>query len=206
MEELAIDVLNSDWHDWRSGGAGVDHLDESAWRRELCLRWRLDPALAANEALWQEVRALRQSLRTAVEHLGVGALEATDLDALNAVLEGRGWCQHLVAVDGAYRLGLRAEAVRPGAPGEVAWQTAASFARILVEGAPARLKRCDNPDCRWVFYDESRNQSRRWCEAATCGNLMKVRRFRARQRAQASGHDAPGRSARRGRRALGPRA
>jgi len=35
----------------------------------------------------------------------------------------------------------------------------------------------------WAFYDESKNRSRRWCSAAECGNLIKVRRFRERQRA-----------------------
>ncbi|TMC65135.1 MAG: CGNR zinc finger domain-containing protein [Chloroflexota bacterium] len=38
---------------------------------------------------------------------------------------------------------------------------------------------CENPDCRWVYYDESANQNRRWCEDS-CANLMRVRRFRAR--------------------------
>lgn len=31
------------------------------------------------------------------------------------------------------------------------------------------------------MYDESRNRTRRWCEAGACGNLLKVRQFRERQ-------------------------
>ncbi len=38
--------------------------------------------------------------------------------------------------------------------------------------------------CGWVFYDRSKNRSRKWCEQATCANLMKVRRFRQRHRHQ----------------------
>ena len=56
-----------------------------------------------------------------------------------------------------------------------------SFASFVVSGEPERLKLCENPDCRWVFYDTTRSRTRRWC-ADTCGNLMKVRDFRARQK------------------------
>src|SRR6266850_3790917 len=44
----------------------------------------------------------------------------------------------------------------------------------------ARLKLCGSPSCRWVFYDQSRNRSSRWCKMASCGNRQKARRFRAR--------------------------
>jgi predicted RNA-binding Zn ribbon-like protein len=57
---------------------------------------------------------------------------------------------------------------------------AASAAELLAEGEPARLRVCANSACSWMFYDETRNSSRRWCEGAICGNLIKVRRFRAR--------------------------
>jgi predicted RNA-binding Zn ribbon-like protein len=40
----------------------------------------------------------------------------------------------------------------------------------------------ENDDCRWVFYDESKSQSLRWC-ASVCSNLIRVRRFRERHRA-----------------------
>lgn len=56
---------------------------------------------------------------------------------------------------------------------------AASFAEVLVHGEPDRIKICENKDCLWIFYDHSKNKSRKWCEGGTgCGNLMKVRRFR----------------------------
>jgi|ERR1700674_2945872 len=46
----------------------------------------------------------------------------------------------------------------------------------------ARLKLCDSQTCRWVFYDQSRNHSSRWCTMAACGNREKARRFRQRAR------------------------
>ncbi|WP_199424363.1 CGNR zinc finger domain-containing protein [Actinotalea solisilvae] len=39
-----------------------------------------------------------------------------------------------------------------------------------------RLKVCARDTCRWAFYDASRNQARRWCSMAGCGNTVKMRR------------------------------
>jgi hypothetical protein len=58
----------------------------------------------------------------------------------------------------------------------------ASLADMLAKGEPSRVKICENPDCGWVIYDESRNRTRRWCSATECGNLIKVRRHRSRRR------------------------
>lgn len=57
-----------------------------------------------------------------------------------------------------------------------------SAADLLTSDALARLRRCGNPTCSWLFIDETRNRSRRWCEMASCGNVLKVRRHRERTR------------------------
>jgi predicted RNA-binding Zn ribbon-like protein len=47
----------------------------------------------------------------------------------------------------------------------------------------SRLKRCPPPEgCGWLFYDESRNRSRRWCSMETCGSWAKSKSFRERWR------------------------
>jgi predicted RNA-binding Zn ribbon-like protein len=45
-----------------------------------------------------------------------------------------------------------------------------------------RLKLCANPDCRWAFFDRSRNQQGNWCDMAVCGNRIKNRHLRAHRR------------------------
>lgn len=54
-----------------------------------------------------------------------------------------------------------------------------------------RLKAC--PDCKWVFYDQSRNSSKRWCGmyaegegGRACGTIAKVKRHRAKRKASSS--------------------
>jgi predicted RNA-binding Zn ribbon-like protein len=43
-------------------------------------------------------------------------------------------------------------------------------------GAWPKLKVCARDSCRWAFYDASRNQVRRWCSMAGCGNHIKMKR------------------------------
>ena len=50
------------------------------------------------------------------------------------------------------------------------------------DGTWARLKACANPDCEWAFYDRSHSRVGAWCDMATCGNRIKNRRLRQRQR------------------------
>lgn len=50
------------------------------------------------------------------------------------------------------------------------------------DGTWTHLKACANEDCRWAFYDRSRNHGGTWCDMASCGNKLKNREFRARRR------------------------
>ena len=51
---------------------------------------------------------------------------------------------------------------------------------LLTNGPLEHVKICGN--CRWLFLDQSRNHSRRWCSMAECGTQMKQRRFVERRR------------------------
>jgi predicted RNA-binding Zn ribbon-like protein len=48
---------------------------------------------------------------------------------------------------------------------------------------PARVRMCEAPDgCGWLFYDETRNGTRRWCSMKDCGNRAKARRHYAKSK------------------------
>ena len=53
-------------------------------------------------------------------------------------------------------------------------------AGALLTGDLRRVKRCPSHDCLWLFHDDSKNLSRRWCAMDDCGTLEKVRRYRGR--------------------------
>jgi predicted RNA-binding Zn ribbon-like protein len=73
--------------------------------------------------------------------------------------------------------------VVPGAGG-----VAGALGRLLVtvhaavaDGSWRRLKTC--PNCKWAFYDYSRNRSATWCSMRLCGNRTKTRSYYRRRRA-----------------------
>ncbi|MGH1561773.1 CGNR zinc finger domain-containing protein [Mumia sp. DW29H23] len=63
---------------------------------------------------------------------------------------------------------------------DVVAEVAAAAARLAIEGRLERVKICPADDCRWAFYDRSKNRSRQWCSMEVCGNRAKVRTHRER--------------------------
>ena len=47
---------------------------------------------------------------------------------------------------------------------------AAAAVALTVDGRWDRLKICPADDCRWAFYDRSKNRFRHWCSMAECGS------------------------------------
>jgi predicted RNA-binding Zn ribbon-like protein len=73
----------------------------------------------------------------------------------------------------------RVEATAGGVDGALG-RVLAAAATAMADGSWRRLKACHAETCRWVFYDRSRNTSRRWCSMGICGNRSKARSYRAR--------------------------
>jgi predicted RNA-binding Zn ribbon-like protein len=62
------------------------------------------------------------------------------------------------------------------------WPIVRSAARLLTDGDHSRLGQCeDDRGCGCLFYDTSRNHSRRWCDMGSCGNRAKAHRHYARR-------------------------
>ncbi len=59
---------------------------------------------------------------------------------------------------------------------------ALSAVALLTQGDLTRVKQCGGVACGWLFYDETKNKRRRWCEMEVCGNRAKQRRHAARSR------------------------
>ena len=58
---------------------------------------------------------------------------------------------------------------------------AAAAAKVAIERRLDRVKICPADNCRWAFYDTSRNRSRQWCSMEVCGNRAKARAHRERR-------------------------
>jgi predicted RNA-binding Zn ribbon-like protein len=57
----------------------------------------------------------------------------------------------------------------------------AVMASAEAEGSWERLKACRNQECRWAFYDASKNRSGSWCDMQVCGARHKMRAYRRRK-------------------------
>ena len=47
---------------------------------------------------------------------------------------------------------------------------------LLASGKLAKVRRCANPECLYLFLDDSRAGKRRWCTMSSCGNRAKAKR------------------------------
>jgi predicted RNA-binding Zn ribbon-like protein len=171
------DFLNSLQRDWRHGGPAVDHLTRADWQQAFLRRWEMEAPVPARAVDLERARALRDLLGALAARVTEGGTLANrELAALNEFMAGSPVRRELVP---GYAVTLRPLVTGwPAVLGEVA----ASFARTLAEADPGRIRLCANPDCRWAFYDDTRNGSKRYCAEEACGNLMRVRRFRSRRR------------------------
>ena len=65
------------------------------------------------------------------------------------------------------------------------WPVVRSATDLLTSDDLDRVRVCAGQRCNWLFLDQSRNRSRRWCDMTVCGNRDKARRFYRRARASA---------------------
>ncbi len=177
---LWMEFLNSDRHDYLGTGKRVDSLDDPKWLDDFLKRWGLETRPMPRERLLPALRKLRRILQKKADAITLGRRgRGLGLRDLNPYLEKSPLIRRLDVRHGRARVKL--EPVRRTEASILA-EIISSFADTLANGEVSRLKVCDNKDCRWIFSDSSKNQTRKWC-GPTCGNLIKVRRFRSRRKA-----------------------
>lgn len=121
-----------------------------------------------------------------------GVPAAADLDIVKAVYAEALAAAALKQEDGGLTWSWSPD-MNPGAPPDLAlplWPVAFSAVELLTEADPRRVKLCpggqpegDPIRCAWLFYDETKNRSRRWCTMEDCGSHAKIRRLTERRRA-----------------------
>ena len=182
-----IDFINT--VSWRGRAQSIERLNSYADVLSCCYAWGLlskrqmvalsnFPPAKATAAL---VRA--RSFREATRNVLLAAARrekpaVADMDFVNAVLAR-----------------ARARQVLHVGDGRLSWQivetpdadlplrlVALSFADLIGSDDVCCLRECDGAGCGWMFLDETKNHSRRWCAMNDCGNREKARRHYARSR------------------------
>jgi predicted RNA-binding Zn ribbon-like protein len=152
---------------------GTDDFPDAAslgrWLREERL-----PARGLTAADLGTARHLREALRDVLSTHNGADPSPEAIARLNAI--GAGVTLRVAfAPGGAARLEPSGDGFAPAAG-----RLLAIVERAQAEGTWERLKICPAGDCRWAFYDRSRNRSAVWCNMAICGNRAKVRGYRER--------------------------
>ncbi len=199
---MFVDFINSDWRD--GSGNSRDRLLTRSWLVAFVDRWFSDghnePSAEESEQLEPRgvpedpdtdatrlspadvdlLMRLRGLLRELVDVISEGREPSRSLvRRLNQFLDMCG-VRHRLA---AHTEGLALEFVADETDARaIAGAVALDTAQFLSSGDLRRLKQCDNDGCRWVFYDATKNVSKRWCDSNLCGNVDKVRRYRERHK------------------------
>ncbi|HKK87809.1 MAG TPA: CGNR zinc finger domain-containing protein, partial [Saprospiraceae bacterium] len=58
---------------------------------------------------------------------------------------------------------------------EILYPVIWNAAHVLTNLDHTRIGHC--PSCKWVFYDTTRNRSRKWCDMEDCGSRHKALRY-----------------------------
>lgn len=164
-----------------SWGQQTDAISEAHGRR-LLAEARRRPSEA--EATFRAAIALRETIyRTFLALAQGGSPRQADLDAIGAWL-GRALAhRRLRRGQACCVLGWEEP---PDALDAMLWPVVASAAELLVSGGDLeRVRVCglyDADECGWLFVDETKSHTRRWCSMKDCGNRAKARRHYQRAR------------------------
>lgn len=162
--------------------SGLDRLA----RVEDATPWLVDNGLLTHGATPTSedltvLRDTREALRTLIVHHTEGTPpDSAALAALQAIAKG-GTVHAVLDGAGSVTVAPAGDAVRDRLVGLLLVVAAAQR-----DGTWQHLKACANDECRWAFYDRSRNHGGTWCDMSTCGNKLKNREFRRRRRSTAS--------------------
>lgn len=145
---------------------------------------RLRTEAAAHEERATEVLQRALKLRTALYSIFASQIDGTTPPAahmafLNEMLASVLPRRRLVPGEENYAWRWR---VGSGDLDFMLWPVILSATELLTSGELDRVHECEGDRCGWLFLDRSKNRSRRWCDMKECGNVVKVRRYRARHK------------------------
>lgn len=178
---------------WEARDRCDDELGDFSDVVEWCLAHQLLDPLEAEECLgvarrdpddaarvFERALELRSLVYRILSRVGrSGRPEAAELEALNGLLPGVLHRRRLELGPGGVQWGWRWE---PPDLERVLAPVVLSVADLLASEDLACVRVCDGDGCGWLFLDQSRNRSRRWCDMGDCGNRAKAKRFRDRRR------------------------
>lgn len=186
----ALDFVNT--LDWRFRDEGTEELLSSY---DDLLRFVTQAELLTSKQVRQVLRSADET-REAQALVSCRELRETAAEIFYAALDGRNPSNTSLRKLNAFLSDARSHQQPAWSASGLSWQWAAdelnaelplwilslSVVELLESDELKRLSACEDPACRWLFLDTSKNHTRRWCTMKICGNRMKARRFKAQHR------------------------
>jgi predicted RNA-binding Zn ribbon-like protein len=147
--------------------------------RRLLKTSRQSPSEAA--AVLKRAIALRELTYRIFSSIAHGGMPAgADVDELNRALSDSLSRMRLVPTGDSFEWDWAEDGDMLERP---LWHVVQSAATLLTLGRLDRVRQCKDDRCGWLFFDMSKNRSRRWCSMEACGNRAKARRHYRKSRA-----------------------
>ena len=171
----AVDLVNS-----APTGAGTDGLPDLAALQDFVRRHDVSEVGRLGNADLTAVHRLRSKVRAVF----TASDDAEAAEVINGLVSQARVRPRLPDHDGD---DWHVHYYPPGASlaDHLALDCGMALAQVVAAGETERLRQCQAPDCTQVLVDLSRNRSKRYCDARTCGNRLHVAAYRERQRATA---------------------
>jgi predicted RNA-binding Zn ribbon-like protein len=180
-------LVYADTRYWRGSDPATETLSTASDLLDWCgLSKLLEPAAVGTLANWSDGHEREAE---ALFTQAIGAREAiyklfrcvasgkngrpADVVMLNDLLARAPRRVELAARDGDFAWHLpTSEFNVPALLAPVFWSTA----DLLVGKHTSKVRLCANEKCRWLFLDDSKSGTRRWCSMSSCGNRAKAHR------------------------------
>lgn len=183
---LCLDFANTaDWH-------ASSHPEETLETYNDLIEWAIRIGLVSNETseilkskseespenarlALEKARELRESIYNVLsDNVHDRLVRESDVNLLNLTLSEASAHLRMRAEDGGFTWEWDRKTDDLDA---LLWPIVKSTVDLMTSDALSRVGECaDERGCGWLFWDSSRNRSRRWCDMKDCGNRAKVRR------------------------------
>jgi predicted RNA-binding Zn ribbon-like protein len=189
---LCLDFANT--VDWHASENPVDSLNEYAdlvkWSadrgiisgdaKDVLLR-KSEEKLVEAQAVVEKAREIREDLyRIFSDTVHGNPIKIADLKGFNKALASVLSHSRLAPYERGLRWDWDSSSDKLDS---IIWPVVKSAVDLMTSEAVKRVGQCaDEKGCGWLFWDSSRNRSRRWCDMKDCGNRAKVRRFYAKSK------------------------
>lgn len=165
--DLCLEFANTRY--WRGQDMPTETLKEPA---DLAAWLKLPKPPPQKE--FEQALALRETIHRLFDALAQGkAAGGRDFEELNAALATAPVRKVLKRAKDGYDWDLD---VKSGTALALLAPVLWSAGDLLASTKLAKVRRCANPECLYLFIDESRAGRRRWCTMSSCGNRAKARR------------------------------